>query len=140
MKDSLICILNAFHKLLVYFMIFGCLLPEKYLWIHLLLWPIVYVHWQFNDEKCCLTQLELYLKYNTSRKDAPKVEHDHGEDFYFLRKLLADFNLNLTIEQMHTGTYVVFTTSWFISFIRYLVYKKWFENNEKLNLKEKEDK
>ena len=65
MKESLIFIVSTFHKLLVYFMVFGCLLPPQYLWIHLLFWPIVLIHWQFNDGKCCLTQLELYLKNGT---------------------------------------------------------------------------
>jgi len=107
-------------------MMFGCLLPPEYLWIHLLLWPIVYIHWQFNDNKCCITQLELYLKNNTI-EDAPTVEQDHSNEYYFLRKFLADYNLDLTNEEMHIGTNILFTTSWLISLIRFLTYKKWFE-------------
>jgi hypothetical protein len=137
MKESLIFIVNAFHKLLVYFMIFGCLLPPKYLWIHILLWPVVLIHWQFNKGKCCLTQFELYLKHNTCREDSPTVENDHGGDYYFVKSILADVNIHLTNEQMHMGTRVLFSTTWLISLVRYLTYKEWFA---KRSLKEKEDK
>lgn len=133
MKDSLIFIVNTFHKLLVYFMIFGCFLPPKYLWIHLFFWPIVYLHWQFNDGKCCLTELELYLK---NVKDAPTADKDYGEEHYFIKKILADYNINLTSEEMHKGTLTLLTVSWLVSLIRFLTYKNWFS---KPSLKEKEE-
>jgi hypothetical protein len=106
------------HRLLVYFMSLGCFLPEKYLWLHLLLWPIVFAHWQFNDQKCCVTQLEIYLK-NKKCDASPHIQDDHGNDYYFLKKLLKDFNIEMTKEDMQTGIHVLFTTSWAISLFRF---------------------
>jgi hypothetical protein len=103
-------------------MFLGFLLPEKYLPFHLLVWPIVYTHWQFNDDRCILTQLELKIK-NGSAKDAP-FAHDHSSDYYFMKKILADFNIELSNNAMSYFTYSLFTIAWIISFVRYTRYRK----------------
>lgn len=121
-NSCLITLVHIFHKILVYFMVFGCLLPQKYLLPHLLLWPIVYIHWQFNDQRCCLTQLELYLKDKT--KTAPTIQEDHGDDYYFLKSLLKDYDIELSKDHMQLGIYTLFTASWLISLVRYLKYKQ----------------
>jgi hypothetical protein len=121
MTNILLISIVIIHKILVYFMFLGFLLPKKYLPFHLLVWPIVYTHWQFNDNKCILTQIELKIK-NGSEKDAPSVDADHGSDYYFIKKILADFNIELTNRGMSNLTYSLFTIAWLISFIRLTCY------------------
>ena len=116
MNNILIFLLTTFHKLLVYFMFFGCILPPKYLPLHIALWPIVYVHWQFNNNKCILTELELKMR---GIKKIPSVENDHGSDYYFMKKILSDMNISLTDHQMKYMTYILFTVSWLVSIKRY---------------------
>lgn len=123
MTDILLISIVIIHKILVYFMFLGFILPEKYLPFHLLVWPIVYTHWQFNGNKCILTEIELKIK-NGSAKDAPSVDTDHGSDYYFMKKILADFNIELTNSGMCYLTYSLFTIAWIISFVRYTRYRK----------------
>ena len=56
-------IVHTIHKLLVYFTIFGFLLPRKYLICHLLVFPIILFHWILNDNKCAFTQLTNTICY-----------------------------------------------------------------------------
>jgi len=46
------------HLSLVLIFIIGPFLPGKYLLYYLFLWPLVYIHWYFNDDRCMLTELE----------------------------------------------------------------------------------
>jgi hypothetical protein len=115
---SLNCVI-VLHKIIVYFIIFGCLLPKKYLPFHLASWPIVYIHWKLNDNKCILTQLEHWLKDGTSMKDAPKIGEKRDDDFYFTKKTLGNLSINLSDEDIDNLVYLVFSISWLISFYRY---------------------
>jgi hypothetical protein len=108
------------HKLLVYFIAFGCILPVKYLPFHLIAWPSVYIHWKFNDNKCVLTQLEHWLKDGTCMKDAPKVGEKRDDDFYFAKKTLHDYSIDLSDEEVDKLIYIFFSLSWMISFYRYI--------------------
>ena len=58
MRKELKQIFLIFHLLLVLIFIIGPFLPGKYLIYYLFLWPIVYIHWHFNDGMCMLTELE----------------------------------------------------------------------------------
>lgn len=84
--------------------VFGCFLPAKYLPFHLLAWPIVYLHWQFNNNRCILTQLEIEI----SNKEAPDVR-DHVDDYYFMKIIILEFGLELSNKQLDWCTYMAFT-------------------------------
>lgn len=107
------------HKLLVYFITFGCILPVKYLPFHLIMWPIVYIHWKLNDNKCVLTQLEQWVKDGTSMKDVRKVGEKRDCDFYFAKKTLNDYSITVTDDDIDKLIYIIFSISWLISFYRY---------------------
>ena len=44
--------INFIHKLISYFVVFGCLLPIKYLILHLGFIVLLYTHWYLNDNYC----------------------------------------------------------------------------------------
>lgn len=117
MKEILIKIIVLFHKLLVYFMLFGFVLPKKYLYLHIMTWPIVYLHWQINNDKCFLTELEYKLK-GIPYKSVPNSSNDH--DYPFMRRIFGDIGLNLTNEQIHSFILKYLTLAWAISLIRIL--------------------
>ena len=124
MNDSLtLNFVVTAHKILVYFIAFGCFLPVKYLPYHLAIWPIVYIHWKFNNNKCVLTQLEAWMRDGTCMDDAPKIGVQ-DDDFQFTRKVLSSLNITLTNEDLDKFIYVVFSVSWIISFYRYINHKK----------------
>ncbi len=117
LKQILIFFLIFIHKLIVYFMILGFLLPYKYLYIFLLTWPIVYIHWQLNNDMCCLTQLEYYLK---NKPNPPTSKEDH--DYPFAKKFLSIFNINLPNDKIHQFILINLTILWFIGLLRLIYY------------------
>ena len=115
MKEILKTILVFIHKLIVYFMAFGFLLPHGFLLYFLLTWPLVYLHWQFNNNRCVLTELEYYLD---DTPYPPTVDKDHNNPF--VMKLLNDFGIHLSDSQVHYGIMYGFTVSWMIGAFRYI--------------------
>nr|QBK88903.1 MAG: uncharacterized protein LCMiAC01_05850 [Mimivirus LCMiAC01] len=106
------------HKIFVYTIIFGFLLPKKYLKFHALLWPLTYLHWKTNNDKCAVTQLEKYLKGD---KNVPTVENDHDDgDANFMKRFFKGWGINLTMRGIHTCTLIIFTVSWLITMYRLL--------------------
>lgn len=121
-KRVLIFLLSSLHEIFVYFMIIGFIVPYRYLYIFLLSWPSVYLHWQFNNNRCCLTQLEYYLK---NIPEPPSIDKDHN--YPFINKILNKFNIYLSHDKIHYCILYGLTICWIIGllrFIYYLIYKK----------------
>jgi hypothetical protein len=110
-------------------MFFGCFLPKKYLPFHLLSWPLVYLHWKTNNNKCVISQIEYKLKYNTTINSPTSDNHD--DDYYFMKKIFKDIGADFSNKQLSYLTYSLFTISWIISFFRYFIF---INNNVKNNL------
>ena len=106
------------HKVLVYFMMLGFLLPKKYLIAHLMLWPAVISHWQFNDNKCILTEMELKLR----GEEAKSIYDENGGEYVFMKKFMNDMGMEFNSKQLHNLIYIGFTVSWLISLYRYTGY------------------
>jgi hypothetical protein len=117
MKKNISLVIHIFHKLFVYFVVFGFLLPKKYLIYHLVTWPLVWFHWKTNNGYCFLTQLESRL----NNKDSPNVVEAHANsgDSEFMRQLFNNIGIVISLERIHLLTEILFTTSWVISFYRY---------------------
>lgn len=109
-------IINFIHTIYVLLMTFGFVLPESFLQYYLFLWPITWLHWQFNNNKCFLTQLEYRLK---GEKDSPKSDKDH--DYPFMRKLYFNlFNIKFSDKQIHNIIILKINIFWLIGAARYL--------------------
>ncbi len=103
-------IVHIFHRILVYFTLLGCFLPTKYLQYHLIVWPVIILHWFTNNNRCFLSDLEVKL----SGESWGKKESDFGI------KVAKSFGLHITLEDT-TRMYITFSTlSWLISFIRFI--------------------
>ena len=114
------------HLLFVYFIIFGCFLPSKYLWIHILCWPIVRLHWYLNDDYCFLTQLEYKLKKNTIDKQLSKNSDPEAS---FMKSIYENFSkTKMTNAEADVITTTIFMTAWIISITRFIYYlqHRWF--------------
>jgi hypothetical protein len=120
MRKFIKIIINIIHKLLVYFMFFGVLLPEKYLLYFVITWPFIYIHWQLNNNRCILTELEYYLD---NKPYPPTIDKDH--DYPFMKSVLGDFGISMDDENIHYGVMYGLTILWIIGMIRYFkLYKK----------------
>ena len=115
---NFIYILNLTHKIILYFMLFGFILPQKYIWIHAITWPIVYTHWLTNDGNCVLTEYEYKLK----GKEIGKNNNLH--EYPFMRQTFSEVGVNLTDEQIDKYVIKYITIVWVISVIRFYLYAK----------------
>ena len=102
------------HKLFVYFLVLGVFLPEKYLFYYIIAWPITYIHWQFNDNRCILTELEYFLD---DKPYPPTINKDH--DFPFIKSILEKLNIKMSNSELHYTSIYCNTILWLIGVIRY---------------------
>ncbi len=114
MRKILKTMVVVVHRIIVYFMFIGVLLPNHLLFYYLCVWPGVYLHWQINDQHCILTQLEYYLD---GRKFPPKAQDDHN--YPFAQGILRTIGIYIHDSQLHGLILFVLTTLWIIGFIRY---------------------
>lgn len=113
--------IQIIHKIIVYFMLFGFLLPINFVYIHSITWPIVYLHWKFNNDKCILTEMEYKLK-NIEYNHIPKTSEDH--DFPFMRKLFSELGINLNNQQIDKFIIKYLTIVWIISIIIIIIHHR----------------
>lgn len=120
MKKILKLAIILVHKIIVFSMIFGFLIPKKYLLFFIILWPSVYLSWQLNNNKCILTEIEYYLD---NKKFSPSVTEDH--DYPFIRRMLSNININLTNQKILSNRHIhyiivlLLTLLWFIGLVKY---------------------
>ena len=109
------------HILVSIFMVIGFLFPTKFLFYFLFLWPAVYLHWQINDNRCILSDLEYYI-------DGKTPPPGNNYEFPNTQKKLAELGIKL----QHMDIYYFFmyglSTFWIIGLIRYMYNR----NNKKV--------
>ena len=54
--------ISILHNFFILYMALAFILPKKFMYINLFLFPLVLLHWITNDNYCILTQLEYTLK------------------------------------------------------------------------------
>jgi hypothetical protein len=105
------------HTLIVFFLSWGFLLPKKYLIYHLFAWPIVWLHWQLNNQRCILTEWEFKLRGIDDAQIIKVTENDSP----FMRKLykmIFGDKKSISNETLHYSIIILFTLAWIISLIR----------------------
>jgi hypothetical protein len=104
-------IIASIHKLFIVFVIFGCLLPKKYLILHIITIILVPIGWKLVN-MCILTKLENGLK-NRSDKDYN----------IFLPRFYHNIGININDEQANHITNLLVGLSFLISIYRYFIKK-----------------
>jgi hypothetical protein len=107
------------HKFFFYFVIFGFLLPSKYLLCHLFAWPTIFLHWKTNNNRCWISELEDWL---LSKKTKPVYRDYDGIDSDFVKLIFRRIGLNVTNHYIHMFIVLIFKVSWSISAMRYFLY------------------
>ena len=114
MRNFLKKVVYLIHKLFVYFLILGVFLPEKYLFLYIIAWPLTYIHWQFNGQRCILTQLEYFLD---NKSIPPKIDED--PDAPFMKSILSEIGIKMSDSEIHYTVCYSNTILWSIGVIRY---------------------
>ena len=119
MRKVLKQIFIIFHLFLILIFIIGPFLPGKYLIYYLFLWPLVYIHWYFNDDRCMLTELE----YNT---DTDFFSSFNEYSFFSKDSIFSVFKkIDIFFDSEHSfnkSLDKIRTTLWIVAFIRAVIY------------------
>lgn len=104
---------HALHMALVFFGLFGWLIPsEPWLIAHLIFIPGLIAVWRMNDGVCPLNNLEARLTTGFWRNPT------NEEEGAFLRVIVERYlMLRPTQEQMDQITYGIMGVAWFLSWI-----------------------
>jgi hypothetical protein len=112
-------IITTLHVSLFIVFTIGPFLPGKYLIYYLFLWPAIYVHWYFNDDKCMLTEIE----YNIDRQYYNGINeymfHSKSGFFSILNKLNI-FSPNF--DSFNNWLNYYRSILWIVVFIRALIF------------------
>ena len=112
-------VLVFFHLSLVLIFIVGPFLPGKYLLYYLFLWPIVYIHWYFNDNRCMLTEIE----YNNDTDYFSSINEYSFFSKDVIFSSLKKFDIFFTNEYSFNALLdKIRTILWIIAFIRAVIY------------------
>jgi len=122
MNDTIIIkLLRYLHYTYMLTLIFGVLLPSKYLIYYLFLLPALYLHWYFNDNKCILSELESYFDNENSN-----INNQDEARYYQLEtifKMLKKINIYLYHGDLFISTLLnISIVCWIIGFIRFIIY------------------
>jgi hypothetical protein len=109
------------HRLIVYFMTIGFIFPYDYLIYYLPLWPIVWLHWQLNNNVCVLTEIEYIIRNNHTK--APSLFDTDGHIYF--REFIKLFGIKqMSNNTAHNIVIIIVSLAWLIGYIRYYKLKK----------------
>ena len=100
-------------------LIFGFFIPDKYLIYYLIIWPAIYIHWLFNDDKCMLTDIENKLNDNHYNNVDEYRYKNYNNFFKQLKKYSIYFD---NIDDFTTKIYTIASILWVIGFFRLLIF------------------
>ena len=115
--------IHILHKLFVYFLVLGFLLPRKYLIIHLIAYLLLKLH-NFTNNNYCISSLFEYIlrdkenKIKTVDQMVVTIKYEYKLLAFISKKV---FNHYLTRSEMHTIGNIIISISVVISIIRYLL-------------------
>ena len=95
------------HIIGIIILLFGFMLPRKYLLYHLMILPFVFLNWLIDNNNCILTKLECTLRGEEKKQSNA-----------FISNTLQYLNLNVTEENIDNNIHIIFIIPWLISCIR----------------------
>jgi len=111
MKSVLLKIVRFIHSIIGVIMCWGCLLPQQFLYIPVLAFPLVYLQYQFNEYRCILSDLQIYLGDKDMRLDSewPAIRSS-------ISKITDDSKISDT--QIKMGMYGIWILVWSVALYR----------------------
>lgn len=109
-NDSLLLLINIIHLIVIIFILAAPFSNSNYLLLlHIIVVPFIMLHWLLNNNTCCLTLTEKYIRQKT-------IGTNINEKDCFSYQLIApiyDFNKNY--EAFSTFIYTLTTGVWLLS-------------------------
>jgi hypothetical protein len=111
------------HYAFMLLLVFGFILPHKYLIYYLFLLPGILIHKNLNDNKCMLTELESLLdNKNLNINNHEEVRYYQFDNIF---NILKKIDIRFYHGDLFLSTYLnISIVCWIIGFIRFIVYYK----------------
>lgn len=109
-NDSLVILINIVHLIVIIFVLATPFSNSNYLLLlHIIVIPFIILHWLLNNNTCCLTVAEKYIR---EKNTGTAVK----EDDCFTYQLVAPiYDFNKDHEAFSTFIYILTISLWFIS-------------------------
>lgn len=109
-NDSLLILINIIHLIVIIFVLATPFSNSNYLLLlHIVIVPFIMLHWLLNNNTCCLTVVEKYIRQKT-------ISNKINEKDCFTYQIIApiyDFSKNH--ETFSTFIYILTISVWLIS-------------------------
>ena len=109
-NDSLIILINIVHLIVIIFVLAAPFSDSNYLMLlHIIIIPFVILHWLLNNNTCCLTVTEKFIREKNTGTTVKEQD-------CFTYKLVAPiYDFNKDHETFSSFIYILTISLWFIS-------------------------
>ena len=109
-NDSLLIMINIIHLIVIIFVLAAPFSNSNYLmFLHVVIVPFIMLHWLLNNNTCCLTVAEKYIRQKT-------VSTTINEEDCFTYQLVAPiYDFSKKHETFSTIIYMLTISVWLVS-------------------------
>lgn len=109
-NDSLLILINIIHLIVIIFVLAAPFSNSNYLLLlHIIVVPFIMLHWLLNNNTCCLTVAEKYIRQKTV---CDKIKE---EDCFTYQLIAPIYDFSKNHEAFSTFIYILTTSVWLIS-------------------------
>jgi len=110
LNDSLVVLINIIHLIVIIFVLAAPFSDSNYLiLLHIIVVPFIILHWLLNNNTCCLTIAEKYIR---EKNTGTTIK----EDDCFTYQLVAPiYDFNKDHQAFATFIYILTISLWFVS-------------------------
>lgn len=109
-NDSLLIMINIIHLIVIIFVLTAPFSNSNYLMlIHVIVVPFIMLHWLLNNNTCCLTVAEKYIRQKTV---STKIKE---EDCFTYQLIAPIYDFSKNHEAFSTFIYVITIGVWAVS-------------------------
>lgn len=110
LNDSLLLLINIIHLIVIIFVLATPFTNSNYLLLlHLVVVPFIMLHWILNNNTCCLTVTEKYIR---QKAIGTKINE---EDCFSYQLIAPIYDFNKNHETFSTFIYVITISVWLVS-------------------------
>jgi len=109
-NDSLLIMINIIHLIVIIFVLGAPFSDSNYLiLLHVIVVPFIMLHWILNNNTCCLTVAEKYIREKTS---STKINQD---DCFTYQLVAPIYDFSKNHEKFSFFIYILTTSVWTLS-------------------------
>lgn len=109
-NDSLLILINIIHLIVIIFVLAAPFSNSNYLiLLHIIIVPFIMLHWLLNNNTCCLTVVEKFIRQKTIGTEVKQ------EDCFTYQLIAPIYDFSKNHESFSIFIYILTTCVWLIS-------------------------